>query len=175
MTRWRPVASLVICVLGLGLAGFLTWGHYFDQASITNSCPLGHTTSFISCGAVTTSPESIIFHVPVAVYGLAYFVVMTVLCLPVMWRSASREVALSRLGLTVAGIGFVLYLVGVEFLEVHHICVYCTGVHLLQFALFLVVTTGWEETGYALQRAEEYGDEDDEEWAAGSAGDLVDA
>jgi uncharacterized membrane protein len=57
--------------------------------------------------------------------------------------------ARARVALNVVGIGFVLYLVGVEFLEVHHICIYCTGVHILQFALFLLVVTGWYDTGYA--------------------------
>jgi uncharacterized membrane protein len=149
MTPWRPIATTVVCILGIGLAGYLTWGHYFDQASISNSCPLAGSSSLIDCGAVTTSAESVIFGLPVALYGLVYFVAMTAMCLPVAWRSPSMWLARARVALNVVGIGFVLYLVGVEFLEVHHICIYCTGVHILQFALFLLVVTGWYDTGYA--------------------------
>jgi hypothetical protein len=77
--------------------------------------------------------------------------------------------------------GFVLYLVGVEFLVVHHMCIYCTGVHILQFALFLLVTTGWYDTGYVALRDGGYDDEEPEQAAPvaqrgpGGAGKLVDA
>ncbi|MHB8244593.1 MAG: vitamin K epoxide reductase family protein [Acidimicrobiales bacterium] len=148
-TRWRPFATTVVCLLGLGLAGFLTWGHYFDQHAISHSCPLSQTSSIINCGAVTTSPQSVIFGIPVALYGLMFFVVMLAICLPVAWRSPSLWLARARVALNVVGMGFVLYLIGVEFLELHYICIYCTGVHILQFALFLLVITGWYDTGYA--------------------------
>lgn len=149
MTRWRPLAATLVCVAGLGLAAFLTWGHYFDQAAITKSCGAVEVSSVINCGAVTTSAESVIFGLPVALYGLVYFVVMLGLCVPRAWRSPSRLVALGRVAASVVGMGFVLYLVAVEFLVVHHVCIYCTGVHLLEFALFLLVVTGWYDTGYA--------------------------
>ena len=159
MTRWRPMATTLVCLAGLGLAAFLTWGHYFDQAAITKSCSAVEVSSVINCGAVTTSAESVIFGLPVALYGLVYFLVMLGLCLPRAWRSRSRLVAFARLAASVVGMGFVLYLVAVEFLIVHHICIYCTGVHLLEFALFLLVVTGWYDTGYAAELAGDYDDE----------------
>ena len=165
MTRWRPIATSVICLAGIGLAAFLTWGHYFDQAAITNSCPgrgLGGG-SFIDCGAVTTSPESVILGIPVALYGLGYFVVMLALCLPRAWRSPLALVARGRVVLSAVGMAFVLYLVSVEFLQVDRLCLYCTGVHLLQFILFMLVLTGLYDTGYAhAVTLDPEGDDDDE-------------
>ncbi len=161
MTRWRPIATTLICIAGLGLASFLTYGHYFNQAAISNTCPMGTSSGLVNCGAVTTSPESIIFGIPVALYGLVYFVGMLALCLPVSWRSPSIWVARIRVGLNIVGIGFVLYLVSVEFLQVKHICLYCTGVHILQFALFMLVITGWNDTGYAQLQWDAYDDEDE--------------
>lgn len=159
MSRFRPRAATAASLVGLGLAAFLTWGHYFDQKLIRTSCPGGHSggSGFIDCGAVTSSPESVIFHLPVALYGLCYFLVMLGLSLPVAWRSPSALVARGRLALVLVGMGFVLYLVSVEFLEVHHLCLYCTGVHLMQFVLFLLVVTGWYDTGYAANRYEDEG------------------
>lgn len=149
MTRWRPILTTLVCLAGIGMAGFLTWAHYFDQAAINNSCPLSAAGGVVNCGAVTTSPESVIFGIPVALYGLVYMVVMLALCLPATWRSPSALVARGRLVLAVAGMGFVLYLVAVELLELHLICLECTSVHVLQFILFILVITGWEDTGYA--------------------------
>lgn len=170
MTRWRPIVTTLLCVVGLGLGAFLTYGHYFDQKAITNSCVLsGFGGGLVNCGLVTTSAESVIFGLPVAVYGLAYFVVMLGLCLPVAWRSPSALIAKGRVTLNIAGIGFVLYLVGVEFIELHHICLYCTFVHLVQFILFIVVLTGWYDTGYA---ASKY-DNEEIDSASASKGSLV--
>lgn len=149
MTRWRPILTTLICLAGVGMSGFLTWAHYFDQAAINNSCPLSSAGGVVNCGAVTTSPESVIFGIPVALYGLVYMVVMLALCLPAAWRSPSAIVARGRLALAVAGMSFVLYLVAVELLELHLICLECTSVHVLQFVLFILVVTGWEDTGYA--------------------------
>ena len=45
--------------------------------------------------------------------------------------------------MAVLGIGFVLYLVSAELLEIKAICLYCTGVHVVTFAqLLLVVANG---------------------------------
>lgn len=148
-TRWRPLATTLLSLVGLALAAFLTWGHYFDQHAITSTCPLGTSSGVVDCGAVTTSPESVILGLPVALYGLVYMVVMLLASLPAAWRSPSLWLARGRVALAVAGMGFVLYLVAVEFLVVHHICLYCTGVHVVEFALFLLVVTGWYDTGWA--------------------------
>lgn len=180
MTRWRPIVTTAACVVALGLSAFLTWGHYFDQAAITNSCSgLVHESStgsgFISCGDVTTSAESVIFGIPVALYGLLYFVAMLALCVPRAWRSPSRWIARARLAMSVVGMGFVLYLVSVEFLEIHHLCLYCSGVHLLQFVVFLLVVSGWDDTGYAVG---EYSGEEDDGYArfeSASKRKLIDA
>jgi uncharacterized membrane protein len=45
--------------------------------------------------------------------------------------------------------GMVIYLISQEALVLHVICLWCTGVHVLTFVLFLLVITGWEDTGYA--------------------------
>ncbi len=165
-SRWRPNVAFALSLIGFGLAAWLTYGHYFDQKAIDTTCPLGGTSSLVSCAAVTTSSWSVIFGIPVALYGLAFFAAMLVLNLPRAWRSASPLIAKGRLWLNVAGMGFVLYLVGVEFLAVHHICLYCTFVHLTQFILFLVVVTGWYDTGYAASL-------DQDEGADAARGSLV--
>jgi uncharacterized membrane protein len=148
--RWRPVATTIICLLGTGLAGWLTWGHYFNQKAINNSCSMlsSGAHGLVNCGIVTTSPESVIIGVPVALYGLLYFIAMSTVCVPRAWRHPSRRLAQLRLFAVIAGMAFVLYLIGVE-AHLRYICIFCTGEHILQFALFMLVVTGWDDTGYA--------------------------
>jgi uncharacterized membrane protein len=138
--RWIVVASLVICVLGLLDAAYLTFEHF--TSSTTLACS-GHGA--INCLKVTTSSYSKVLGIPVALLGLLFFVAMTALCLPQVWRS--RQVNLRRLRLAGASVGMlsVLYLVWVELFKVDAICLWCTGVHVLTFALFALVLV--ESTG----------------------------
>jgi uncharacterized membrane protein len=135
--KWPARAGLFICVLGLADAAYLTYAHYTSASNLACS-----TKGFIDCAAVTTSRYSHIFGVPVAVLGLIYFVFMTPLMLPVAWRSPNRWLRLVRLGSSIVGVGMVLWLVYVELIRLDNICEYCTGVHVLTLALFVVVALG---------------------------------
>jgi uncharacterized membrane protein len=146
--RWQPITSLVLSILGLGVSIYLTLTHF--SSAVTLSCPAGGGA--INCEKVTTSPQSYVFGIPVAVLGLAYFIPMLVLCLPVAWRSLNRWIHLARLALSVAGVGMILYLISAELFTIKAICLWCTSVHVITFLLFvLIVTTtpyvlGWGES-----------------------------
>jgi uncharacterized membrane protein len=146
--RWQPITSLVLSILGLGVSIYLTLTHF--SSAVTLSCPAGGGA--INCEKVTTSPQSYVFGIPVAVLGLAYFIPMLVLCLPVAWRSFNRWIHLARLVLSVAGVGMILYLISAELFTIKAICLWCTSVHVITFLLFvLIVTTtpyvlGWGES-----------------------------
>jgi uncharacterized membrane protein len=132
---WAWPLTLAIATCGLGLAAYLTYVHFTDPASL--SCP---DTGVVNCLKVTTSSQSEIFGViPVAVAGLAFFAGMVVLCTPWAWRAANPWVARLRLAGAVAGIGMVVYLVYVEAVQLHALCLYCTAVHGLTFLLLLAI------------------------------------
>lgn len=131
--RWAAPASLVVCGLGLADSAYLAYEHY--TASATLACSESGT---VNCLKVTTSPQSVMFGVPLPVFGLLFFVVMTVLCLPVMWRVGPAVSRIRMVG-SVIGVLSVLYLVYVELFQVGAICLYCTGVHILTILLFFIV------------------------------------
>jgi uncharacterized membrane protein len=97
--------------------------------------------SSIDCQAVLTSAQSVIFGIPVPVFGVIFFVVLGALCLPLAWRSTTPWVHWARLVGVVVGIGMVFYLVSTELFTVKKICLWCTGVHVVTFALFVIVVT----------------------------------
>lgn len=140
--HWRALVTPLLCVLALGVSTYLTIAH-FQPASL--SCPLGGTHGVVDCQKVTTSPESYILGIPVAILGLAFYVPMLALCLPAAWRSAHRYVAPARLTAAITGVGMVCYLVYAELYEIHAICIWCTAVHVLTFLLFVVIVTGWDQ------------------------------
>ena len=144
VTGWSPRSALttVVSLVGLGVSVYLTIAH-FQPAAL--SCPLGSTGGAINCAKVTTSPESVVLGIPVAILGLVFFVPMLALSLPVAWRSANRFMAPLRLAAAVVSIGFVIYLVHAELFVIHAICIWCTTVHVLTFVVFVAVVTGWDE------------------------------
>lgn len=132
LPAWVPPASLVLCVLGVLDAAYLTYEHY--TGSTTLACS---DNGVINCAAVTQSSYAMILHVPVALLGLLFFVGMTILCLPALWRR--RSLGGLRLAACAVGVLMVLWLIYVELFRLDHICLYCTGVHVLTVLLFVVV------------------------------------
>lgn len=134
---WVPAVSLALAVIGLALSAYLTYEHY--SSSTTLSCP---DTGAINCLKVTTSSYSSIIGIPVALLGLLYYVAITVLCLPPVWKIRDRGVPIVRLAASAVGMAFVLYLVWVELYRVDAICLWCTGVHVVTLLLFIVIWYG---------------------------------
>ena len=134
--RWQPIVTTLLCLCGLGVATYLTITHFDTHLAL--ACP--KTTTF-NCETVTTSAQSHILGIPVAVLGLLYFVPMLVLCLPVAWRSADRRIHLARLVLASIGVGTIIYLIIAELFLIKAICLWCTSVHLITFILFVIVAT----------------------------------
>jgi uncharacterized membrane protein len=134
--NWRPLVTLILCVIGLGLSGYTLWVHYQPTALV---CA---TAGPIDCQAVLTSAQSSIFGlIPVPFLGLAFFVIIGAFCLPVAWRSEDVRIHLGRLIVAVVGMGMVFYLISTELFTVKKICLWCTGVHIVTFALFVIIVT----------------------------------
>ena len=130
---WFQLVTWVLSLAGLGVSIYLTIAHF------TESKLLGCSESgLVNCTKVTTSPQSYVFGIPVAVLGLAFFVAAVALMSPWGWRSTRREVALIRIASLVVGMGFVLYLLYAELFIIGSICLYCTSVHAITFLLFVL-------------------------------------
>ena len=133
---WLQWTTLALALIGLGLSAYETYAHF--NGSRLAGCPTGGNGTF-NCTAVITSSQSMVFGVfPVAVLGLAFYVVVTALMTPWAWRIQRREVGLLRLVTMVAGMGFVMYLIYAEVVQIQDICEYCTGVHIITFLLFCI-------------------------------------
>ncbi len=131
---WLRWSTFALAILGLAASAYLTYTHFTDSALA--GCT--ETSGAVNCGKVTTSPQSVVFGIPVAVLGLAFYVFLVAIMSPYAWRSARREVALARMASLVVGIGFVLYLIYAELFDIGAICLYCTSVHVITFLLFVL-------------------------------------
>jgi uncharacterized membrane protein len=117
-------------VVGLGISAYLTTLHY---AHVQPICTTG---GYINCGSVLKS-------IPVTVPGMIWFIVSGAL--------AGISIRCARVGLDepewlrpahliwcVLGLVSVLYFVFAEIVELHELCEWCTGVHILVFLSLLV-------------------------------------
>jgi uncharacterized membrane protein len=130
---WLQIATFVLALAGLGVSIYLTIAHFTESALAGCS-----ESGLVNCTKVTTSPQSYVFGIPVAVLGLAFFVFCVAIMSPWAWRASRREVHLVRIASLVVGIGFVLYLVYAELFTIGSICLYCTSVHVITFVLFVL-------------------------------------
>lgn len=132
--RWQPVTCLLLSIIGLAGSVYLTIAHFDTHVSLV--CPdLG------PCNRILTSNTSHFLGIPVPVLGLAYFVPMTLLCLPVAWRSPDRRIHLLRLILSILGVGMIIYLFIEELFIIQSLCVWCSVIHLVGFLLFVIIVT----------------------------------
>jgi uncharacterized membrane protein len=131
---WAVTASLSLSLVALAVASYLTVTHYADPSSL--ACP---DSGVVNCTLVTTSPESMLLGIPVAVLGLAWAVGMVMLCTPWAWYARTAWVDRVRLVGSAAGAVFVIYLVYAELFRIGAICLWCTAIHVSTVALFAVV------------------------------------
>lgn len=126
-------STVILALMGLGISTYLTIAHFIGTQAL--ACSENGT---INCAKVTTSPESVILGIPVAVLGLAFYLYAVPLYSPWAWRSPDRRVHILRLVAIGTGMIFVLWLIAAELLIIGAICLWCTGVHLVTFALFVI-------------------------------------
>lgn len=136
MTRptWVAPATFVLAIAGMAFAAYLTVAHYTSPDVLACS-----SNGVINCERVTTSAQSEVLGIPVALLGLLWFTAMVGLCSPWAWRSPARWVSIARQAAVWSGIAFVLWLVYAELFVIDAICLWCTVVHVLTFALFVIV------------------------------------
>lgn len=134
--RWVRPTALVLAVLGVAVAAYLTYEHFTGSKTLACS-----ESGVVNCSAVTKSDYAYLppgSGVPVALLGLIFFVVVTVLVLPRMW-GRSRMLDLGRLVVLGGGVLMVLWLVYAELFKIDRICLWCTSVHVITVVLFAVV------------------------------------
>jgi len=142
---WAVGSSLGLSLVAVGIASYLTVAHYADPSAL--ACP---DTGAVNCTLVTTSPESVVLGIPLAVIGVVWALAVTTLCLPWAWHARAEWIGRARLAATAAGALMVVYLVYTELFRIGAICLWCTAMHVTALALFGVVVAARAKVGTAV-------------------------
>ena len=111
MTR---VASIVVAVIGLGIATYLTVVHYAGDAPV---CAIAH-----GCATVQKSDYAMLAGVPVALLGaLGYIAILAALI------RDDENARTAAVFLSLVGLGFSGWLTYVEIVKLDAICIWCVG------------------------------------------------
>ena len=138
----------ILSLCGVGISTYLTIAHFVGTQILACS-----DNALVNCTAVTTSKQSYFLGMPVTVLGLAFYLVMLIVNSPWGWRRSERVVHLGRVILCGGGLVFIAWLIIAEFLIIEHVCLWCTGVHVVTIALALVISRvspaqlGWVRSG----------------------------
>ncbi len=124
VTNWKRIL-LGLASIGLADSAYLLYD-YFTQSA---ACGIG------GCNIVTTSAYNNIYGVPVSLLGFLWFAALILLAFPL--ESRAHPYLLPGLWfLGIIGAGYLIY---VELVRLHAICVYCTLAHALGIALGLPI------------------------------------
>ncbi|HLD79952.1 MAG TPA: vitamin K epoxide reductase family protein [Candidatus Nanoarchaeia archaeon] len=128
--KYFIIILIVLSIIGLGTSFYLVYNHYYPnlQGSV---CDI---TAAISCAVVNSGIYSTILGIPVALFGVLWFLILGVFSWKVLkGRTFSKQL----LGWNVIGMFFVIYFIYIEIL-LTTICPLCTVVHVLVlFSLIL--------------------------------------
>jgi len=145
--KWVVYSYVVTATLGLIDAIYLTINHYRDTVP---PCFIGN------CEQVLTSAYAQILGIPVAIYGIVYYLFILV-CLvvyieskaapsvvqPSPHESRKNKVMTAVLAATVVGFLMSLYFFGIQALVIHDFCQYCLGSALFSTLMFVMSVGVW--------------------------------
>lgn len=129
MTRHSFLISIILSVIGMGIAAYLTWVHYNMGALV---CGNG------GCEIVQTSIYATMAGVPIAMFGLAMYVTdLAFGVLRVRRPEFEVQLTMAMLAITFAGTIFSGWLTWIQLFEIQAICQWCLGSAGVTAMLFL--------------------------------------
>jgi len=138
--RGNPLLAAVVLlgIVGIGLAGYLTYVHYNEDALV---CTVG------GCHTVQQSEYSTMFGVPIAIFGLLMFLTVTLLALARLTDRSPIPPDMATIAawtLLLTSLLYYAYLTYIEIWELEAVCQWCvisSIVALLMFVLESVLLT----------------------------------
>jgi uncharacterized membrane protein len=137
ITTWRLWGILVLAVIGLGVAGYLT---YEKLSGVGLICWGGSQ----DCETVQNSPYSQVGPIPVAVIGLVGYLIFLVVTSAQLRASSEmrRTLAGMNFGMALGAFLYSVYLTYLEVFVIYAICTWCV-ISAVVVTLILILTA-WE-------------------------------
>ena len=143
---------LLLLGIGAAVSGWLLYHHVTVKTGNLTSPSLCNVSATFNCDDVVQSVYSEFLAIPVASWGLWYYLGLILLILifapvpgaPVEQKSRFAAILLFATSLSLPPTLLLFYL---SWFHIGTLCLFCTGLYLVNFLLFAVVLTGKERAG----------------------------
>lgn len=125
---WLPL----LASLGLAIGAYLSYVAFSHSELMCG--PVG------DCASVQASPYAKLFGLPMASWGIVYYLSIWLLWLGQRRAAWQRPASLLLLAASLFGAAFSIYLTSLELFVIHAVCVWCLGSALLTLLIMLLVS-----------------------------------
>ncbi len=130
---WLRLASIVLCVLGILVAGYMTWAELTDNETVCVD------TGSIDCAAVQDSAYATTLGIPIALLGLlGYTAILGVLVLEDQLEVFAAYGRTLVVGFALFGVIFQTYLTYIEAAVLEKWCQWCVTSYIIITALLII-------------------------------------
>ena len=135
-TKITLYVLFVLFFAGLIDSSYLSYKHFFEPLS---TCSIG---LFGNCGEVLHSPYSVIFGIPVAVFGIVHYLILSFL---IIMAIALDDFLYKRFSFiqTAIGVVFSAYLTFLQVFIIKAMCPYCLLSAVISLSLYILLRTYW--------------------------------
>lgn len=131
--RVLRIATVILTCIGLAIASYLTYVHYFRLEPI---CLSG------GCEIVQSSPYAVLFGIPVALIGVVGYTLILLSLL--IHGKRGRAIGF---GLALVGFLYSAYLTYLELFVIQAICMWCVGSALVITLITILIAAQYKNSG----------------------------
>lgn len=133
LSRLNSLLVVALALGGIAVSVYLTTVHYAHVELVCTS------NGIVNCEQVLKSSYSEVLGIPWSVGGIAWFAVSGAIGgLAVVRRPEPPLLHPLQLAWSLLGLGVMIYLIGVEFIALDHVCLWCSSMHALIVATLLL-------------------------------------
>ncbi len=141
----RIVAAVVLCVAGAALSGLLLAQHHGEPGAVSAVSEVCGEAQASGCEDVARSPWSSLAGVPLAAYGLFFYLSLALALALALLGPADLRDPLAGIVVVVLALGLVvdLWLLGIQAFSIKGFCKLCIATYLLSAAAFAALFPAW--------------------------------
>lgn len=127
----------IFSLLGLGVSAFLFYEYSLSSPVI---CPLGG-----GCDVVRSSPYSSFLGISLPILGITFYLIVAILSIARSQKISSKTLLKLQLLISVAGVGFGIYLTSLEAFVIKAYCFWCVLSFIISILILLSVVLSRKE------------------------------
>jgi uncharacterized membrane protein len=148
--NWVSLIIPLMGLIGMGISGYLTFIHYRDLNAV---CLFG-----AKCDAVLTSAYSAVGGIPLSLFGIIIYLILSILgTLRFLNRNDRPDLlAIGIYSAALAGTLFSIYLYYLEIFKIHAFCTWCIGSSIIMVCVLVFSVLDLYSTGFDFKEFRRY-------------------